>query len=312
MRTPPCINPLSFVEAKSQQGFKEIDKRIPKPYMILLRPMSLGLLMPIVAACLSAQTATWNHDPMSANGPLVWGSFAPSYATCGSAVNLASSSTVVAVGMKQTPINIISASAGLGILPELSFRYQPTAMEVENTGHVVEVVTDPGSILRIGKSPTDEYHLVQFHFHAPSEHMIDGKVYDAELHLVHTNILGETLVVGVLLSSSPSTTPSLFDQIMNIAPIVGGASAGTPGVEFEATDLLPPYRGFYTYTGSLTTPPCTESVRWIVLTTPVSVTQSFIYQLHSIIAAFPGYNGYPNNSRPVAPLNGRPILVVNP
>jgi carbonic anhydrase len=307
------MNALSFVEAKSQQGFKGVAaQKIPKLHMIGSRSMPLGLLMPIVAACLSAQTPTWNHDPMSASGPLVWGSLAPSNATCGSAVNLTSSSNVVAVGMKQTPINIVSASVGLGVLPELSFRYRPTAMEVENTGHVVEVVTDPGSVLRIGKSATDEYNLVQFHFHAPSEHTIDGHVFDAELHMVHTNILGETLVVGVLLSSSPDATPSLFDQIANLAPIVSGTSAGDAGVEFQATDLLPMYRGFYTYTGSLTTPPCTESVRWIVLTTPVNVTESFIYQLHSIIAAFPGYNGYPNNSRPVLPLNSRPILAVNP
>jgi carbonic anhydrase len=306
------MNALGFVDVKSQQGFGGIDKRIPTPTMILSRSIHLGLLMPIIAAGLSAQTATWNHNPQSASGPLVWGAFAPAYATCGSAVNLASSSAVIAVGMKQTPINIISASAGLGVLPELSFRYRPTAMEVENTGHVVEVVTDPGSFLRIGTSPTDEYNLLQFHFHAPSEHMIDGKVYDAELHLVHTNILGETTVVGVLLNSSPNAVSGVFDQIMNLAPMISGTSAGQAGMEIRITDLLPPWRGFYTYTGSLTTPPCTESVRWYVLSTPVDVTASFIQQLHSVISSFPGYNGYPNNSRPVLPLNGRPVLVVNP
>jgi carbonic anhydrase len=279
--------------------------------MIISRSMRLGSLIPIIAACLSAQTA-WNHNPQSASGPLVWGSLAPSYATCGSAANLTNNSPVVAVGMKQTPINIISASAGLGVLPELSFRYHPTAMEVENTGHVVEVVSGPGSVLRIGKSPTDEYNLVQFHFHAPSEHTIDGQAYDAELHLVHTNILGETLVVGVLLSNSPTATPGLFDEIMSLAPTTAGTSASQAGNEIQATNLLPPYMGFFTYTGSLTTPPCTESVRWIVLTTPLNVTNDFIQQLHSIIAAFPGYNGYPNNNRPLVPLNGRPILVVNP
>jgi carbonic anhydrase len=82
------------------------------------------------------------------------------------------------------------------------------------------------------------------------------------------------------------------------------------GKKLNAKDLLPGSKSYYTYTGSLTTPPCTESVRWFVLATPVVVTDSSIQQLHALIGTFPGYDGYQNNNRPVAPLNGRAVMLV--
>ena len=115
------------------------------------------------------------------------------------------------------------------------WRYQ---FEVENTGHVVEVVYDPGSSIRLGKSVTDIYQLVQFHFHAPSEHTIDGQQYDAELHLVHKNILGQLVVVGVLLTSSPTAGTTPFDGIAMTAPLIPG-TAGINGTTLNAVFLAP-------------------------------------------------------------------------
>lgn len=261
-----------------------------------------ALLLPVLA---SGQIA-WDHNPASRNGPPEWGAITPPYATCGYTPTF--STQFVQVGMKQTPIDIPTGKAVRAILPRPSFRYEDVPLDVENTGHVVEVPYEAGSSVRIGTSPTDKYDLMQFHFHAPSEHTVDGKQYDAELHLVHSNILGELMVVGVFLAKSASAVPGIYDEIVSNAPLTVGSNH-VAGKRVNARDLLPRDRGFYTYTGSLTTPPCTESVRWFVLETPVSVTNFVIQQLHTITGMFPGYGGYQNNNRPVLPLNGRPVLV---
>jgi carbonic anhydrase len=126
------------------------------------------------------------------------------------------------------------------------------------------------------------------------------------MHLVHTNRLGETLVVGVLLSISSAAPAGILDQIASIAPMT--VSQTTSAATVNAMDLLPAGSLFYTYTGSLTTPPCTEGVRWLVMTNPVQVTSSFIQQLRNVNGQLPGYNGYSNNNRPVQPLNNRSVI----
>jgi carbonic anhydrase len=267
--------------------------------------INVGFMLALGAGCAMGQTSVWSHNPMVQNGPLHWGGVTPSYETCGTApLGLP---TIVQVGMAQTPVNIVSANAVLAALPQIDFRYNTTAFEVENTGHVVEVVYDAGSSIRLGRSVTDIYQLAQFHFHAPSEHTIDGKQYDAELHLVHKNILGQLVVVGVLLSKSDTTPSSIFDEILMTAPVT--IETGTrEGMVLNANSLLPQDPDYFTYAGSLTTPPCTEGVRWFVMQTPVQVSPYVIQQLHLLASQFPGYNGFANNNRPVAPLNGRTIL----
>jgi carbonic anhydrase len=251
----------------------------------------------------AALAPTWSHDTSSQTGPSFWGSVAPQDATCGTTT---SAGQFQAVGAKQTPIDIEDATTLLAVLPEISFQYNPTPMEVENTGHVVEVPYESGSYVSIGQSVTDVYFLSQFHFHVPSEHTLNGQRYDGEMHLVHTNRLGETLVIGVFLSKSSEAQASIFDDIATNAPITvaNNTVAGT----VNAMDLLPAGSLFYTYTGSLTTPPCSEGVRWLVMTEPMQVTASFIQQLHTIAGQFPGYNGYSNNNRPIQPLNGRAVI----
>jgi carbonic anhydrase len=173
----------------------------------------------------------------------------------------------------------------------------------------VEVPYEEGSSVRIGESMTDTYQLAQFHFHTPSEHAIDGKQYDAELHLVHKNILGEVVVVGVVLSKSETAPVGIFDAIVEAAPLAGG-SVELEGMSLNALTLLPDESSYFTYTGSLTTPPCTESVRWFVMQKPVPVSDAVIRRLHTVVGLFSGYNGYPNNNRPIVPLNGRTVLAV--
>jgi carbonic anhydrase len=268
--------------------------------MIVTGVLALG------AVCAMCQVPTWNHDPGAKNGPLHWGNVTPADETCGNAPD--NSSSVVAVGMAQTPIDIQTANAVVGVLPDIEFRYNSTPFEVENTGHVVEVVYHSGSSIHVGRSVTDIYQLAQFHFHAPSEHTIDGIQYDAELHLVHKNILGQLVVIGILLSKSATAGSGIFDEIVSTAPMTVGTGM-RDGLSLNASSLLPSDLGYFTYAGSLTTPPCTEGVRWFVLGTPVAVSESVIQQLHLISSQFPGYNGFANNNRPVVPLNGRTVLL---
>jgi carbonic anhydrase len=267
--------------------------------------INAGCVLALCAGFAIGQTPTWSHNPDVQNGPLHWGNVTASYATCGNApLGLP---TIVPVGMAQTPVNIVTANTVLAVLPELDFGYNTTPFDVENTGHVVEVLYNAGSSIRLGRSVTDTYQLLQFHFHAPSEHTIDGKQYDAELHLVHQNILGQLAVVGVLLSMSDTAPSSIFDDILMTAPMTVG-SGSREGVSLNANALLPVDPDYFTYAGSLTTPPCSEGVRWFVMQTPVAVSPYVIKQLHLIASQFPGYNGFANNNRPVTPLNTRTIL----
>jgi carbonic anhydrase len=267
-------------------------KQIMKLFAVVMAVLTLSGLA-------WAQAPPWNHNPASSIGPLHWGTLTPSFATCGS------DSTAGEVGMKQSPIDIVPGNALAATFSALLFKYKPTPLKIENTGHYVEVPYGLTSYLYVGQQPTDVYQLVQFHFHAPSEHTINGVPYDAELHLVHTNVIGETAVIGVLLSSSPAGLP-IFDTIMANSPSAGDEIELSG--EVNVFDLLPFRKGFYRYAGSLTTPACSEDVQWFLMQDPVPITPGALAKLHSLISAFPNYDGYSNNNRPTANLNGRSVL----
>ena len=154
----------------------------------------------------------------------------------------------------------------------MQFRYPDNELVVENTGHVIEVPipADNGNTLKIGSSV---YTLQQYHFHAPSEHTLNGQRYDLEAHLVHQNAAGQTAVVGVFMNIGDHPN-ELVDDVFKNAPDVAGEETDV-GVESNAKELLPGFGSdhdngtfvitrYYTYSGSLTTPPCSEAVRWIV------------------------------------------------
>ena len=257
-----------------------------------------AVLMAVVTFSGIASAQAWNHNPASPIGPLHWGTVTPSFATCGDSVT-------GEVGMMQSPIDIVPGNALAAIFIPPLFNYKPTPLKIENTGHYIEVPYDPTSYLFVGLQPTDAYQLLQFHFHAPSEHTLNGVRYDAELHLVHSNSIGETAVIGVLLTSSLAGLP-IFDTIMANSP----ASPGEVELseEVNVSDLLPVGRGFYRYAGSLTTPACTEGVQWFLLKNPVPITPGALAKLHILIGLFPNYGGYPNNNRPITNLNDRTVL----
>jgi len=263
--------------------------------------LAFAALLIALAWPAGAQVA-WNHDPAAAIGPSFWGTVTFPFATCGSRVETPAGLVFTEVGRKQSPVDIINAQAAA--LPPPLFFYGNTPFEVENTGHVVEVPYAPGSKLVIG---LDTYDLIQFHFHAPSEHKVNGRLADMELHLVHRNALLNLAVVGVLLQVGPRPNP-VIEEIFRVAPDAPGAAA-LEGRTLNALEVLPrnPF-SFWTYSGSLTTPPCSEGVKWTVLKNPVNVSQATVDRFRSIIANFPNYGGFDANNRPVTPLNGRAIL----
>jgi carbonic anhydrase len=257
-------------------------------------------LFTAVALGFSATVASaqdWNHDPASPIGPTFWGSLTFPFATCGAG------DPFVEVGEKQTPVDIVTADTVTTTLPPLKFLYDATPFVVENTGHVVEVPYEPSSDIRVGD---DRYELLQFHFHAPSEHTVNGQFAAAELHLVHRNNLLDLAVVGVLVNVG-SPVNAVIDEILLNASTESGEEVILPG-SVNAKDVLPKSENYFTYSGSLTTPPCSEGVRWFVLKAPVFVSQEAIDHLHEVISEFANYGGFADNNRPVRPLNGRVIL----
>ena len=265
--------------------------------------MALGLLVvPAQSVSPVAETpAAWNHNPASAIGPENWGQIG--YPTCSQ-------------GTHQSPVDIATgAVAAVGGAP-LLLRYEELELEVENTGHVVEVPVPAGvhNTLRIGG---DLYEMSQFHFHAPSEHAIDGVRADVEAHFVHVDAHGDIAVVGVLYRVGPHPN-EVLDQILSAAPEVAGeeapAGAGNPaellaGIEGIALKHQGAVKvdSFYSYDGSLTTPACAEHVRWLVLMDGGQVSADDVAHLHDVIAQFPGYAGFADNNRPLQPLNGRVV-----
>jgi carbonic anhydrase len=181
---------------------------------------------------------------------------------------------------------------------------------------VVEVLIPTGvsSTLQING---DRYQLVQYHFHVPSEHAVNGQLADLEAHLVHMNAQGVTAVVSVFFSIGHQPNP-LLDKILLAAPETAGqeitAGEASPAELFRGINGVSmtgksPVRvkSFYAYDGSLTTPGCTEGVIWSVVANGGQVSNAAVTRFHQLIAQFPFYNGYPNNNRPPQPLNGRVI-----
>jgi carbonic anhydrase len=254
--------------------------------------------MAAAARTTAATTAPpWNHDPASPIGPLHWGTIG--YPVCAS-------------GTAQSPINIVDYAFQPYTGPAVALNYEASELEIENTGHVFEVVVPAGASNTLTANGVT-YPLVQYHFHVPSEHEVNGRLADLEAHFVHTTSSGESAVLGVLYEVGPAPN-ALLDHILLSAPAMAGQTV-TDG-EANPADLLPGnFTGtgdyhvgsFYTYEGSLTTPGCSEGVRWVVMRDGGQVSRGAVARFHRAISHFPNYGGYASNTRPVQPLNGRKI-----
>lgn len=219
----------------------------------------------------------WSYS--GAEGPKNWGSIKSDYATC-------------KLGHQQSPIDIRDVKRES--LPAIQFDYKSAPLKVINNGHTIQVNIAPGSFITINNK---RYELKQFHFHHPSEEHVNGKPYDMVAHLVHVDSDGKLAVVAVLLKKGSAN--SLVQRIWENLPKTEGQEEAASGVEINPSALLPANTGYYTFPGSLTTPPCSEEVTWFVLKMPSELSAGEIAAFAKI---------YPHNARPIQPTNGRTIL----
>jgi carbonic anhydrase len=223
-----------------------------------------------------------------AEGPEHWGELSEEWAAC-------------AEGLEQSPIDLTGAAeASDEDLPDIEFDYQPSAVNLVNNGHTVQAVYDEGSSITVdGKV----YDLVQFHFHAASEHTIDGETTPLEVHLVHQAADESLAVVGVMLTEG-AANPA-YDAVLSDA--IPAEESEEPvaidGATVDAAAMLPEDTTFFHYAGSLTTPPCSEGVSWQVMAEPVELSVDQI-------AAFTTL--YEDDARPVQPLGERELEVSGP
>ncbi len=220
--------------------------------------------------------AEWSYEGNT--GPEHWGELSPDYATC-------------ADGEAQSPIDISGAPPTSD--PALEIDYHSTPLAIFNNGHTVEVEYHEGSTLSVGDR---SWEVLQFHFHAGSEHTVGGMATPLELHIVHRGEDGGLAVLGVFIDEGGENQAlaPVFDHLPNEP----GEPEEIEGVEINIGDALPDNLAAWRYDGSLTTPPCSEGVRWHVLATSIEASAAQIDAFGAIFA---------HNARPTQPLNGRAI-----
>jgi len=214
-------------------------------------------------------------------GPEHWASMSKEFELCGS-------------GKEQSPINISDAKTAN--LPAIQFDYKPGSLEVLNNGHTIQVNHAAGSSITVGG---EKYELLQFHFHTPSENTVDGKAFPKEMHLVHKSAKGQLAVVGVFTKTGAKNT--VLEKVWEHMPHKAGDKKMVASVSINAADFLPADRSYYSFNGSLTTPPCSEGVKWMVLKTPVEASSEQIKQFTHVIGA---------NARPVQPRHARTLKML--
>jgi carbonic anhydrase len=203
------------------------------------------------------------------------------------------------IGSHQSPVDVSGHADGKPANP-LKFKYETEAApDFFNSGHAVQVNVSSKYMghLYVGK---EAYPLIQFHFHAPSEHIKGAKHFPAELHFVHIREDGKMAVLGILLDDQEDETNSEFQKVLDNVPATPSTHNQNTGIKIHPMLLLPEHKSdVFSYAGSLTTPPCSEGVNWYVLSEPVKVSRSQITQLENI---------YSENNRAPQDLNGRTVM----
>ncbi|WP_025027828.1 carbonic anhydrase [Caldalkalibacillus mannanilyticus] len=222
----------------------------------------------------------WSYE--GETGAEHWGSIDPSFATC-------------AEGTEQSPIDIELSDGELEkSVEDIQINYSPTPMTVMNNGHTIQVndTTDKNSIVVEGK----EYKLLQMHFHKPSEHQLNGLSFEMEGHLVHKSSEGNLAVLGFLITSGNENKE--LAEVWSKLPEERTKVDIPLDQTIDLATLLPEEKKSYLYKGSLTTPPCSEGVKWIVLEQPIELSREQIDAFSAI---------FPDNHRPVQPINNREL-----
>ena len=219
----------------------------------------------------------WSYE--GSTDPSHWAGLDPGYSVCSN-------------GHMQSPIDVKGSKKA--DLPELKISYNSVPLNIINNGHTVQINYPAGSKLTVGGKT---YTLKQFHFHHPAEEEIEGQKFDLVAHLVHADADGHLAVVAVLFEKGAANP--LFDTVWKNVPAEKEKAVDVTSVSVNAKDLVPAEAGYYTFQGSLTTPPCSEGVTWYVLKKHATLSGE---QLDAFAKL------YPHNARPIQPTNGREIL----
>ena len=238
------------------------------------------LLSGLIGASLFGSNIHWSY--MGAEGPEYWGDLSKKFQMC-------------KIGKNQSPIDISEKdSIETKNLKPLLLKYNALATKIVNNGHTIKVSFEKGSKLEIdGKI----FYLKQFHFHTPSENSIEGKLFPMEAHLVHISENGEIAVIGVMFELGKAN--NLLSKIIKNIPTKIGENKPLYAYKLNAIDLLPNNKNYYRFNGSLTTPPCSEGVRWFVLKTAVTISKEQLEKFSDVMG---------KNNRPLQPINARKIL----
>ncbi len=226
-----------------------------------------------------ADNVPWGYT--GPNGPGDWADMRQEFKLCGS-------------GKEQSPINISGAKSAN--LPAIQFDYKPGSLEILHNGHTVLIKRAKGSRITVGG---EKYELLQFHFHSPGENTVDGKTFPMEIHLVHKSAKGKIMVLGVFTKIGAKN--AVLDKAWNHMPQQSGDRKQVASVNINAADLLPTDRSYYSFKGSITIPPCSEGIEWIVLKTPVEVSDEQIKQFSRVVG---------ENARPVQPVYSRTLYMM--
>ena len=250
------------------------------PGKFLIAVIGLGLSAAIVISQEHKTRHVWDYK--GSRGPSHWGELNPEFKAC-------------QLGHLQSPIDISNPKKA--DLPAIEFNYKASPLHIIDNGHTIMINYAPGSFIRVAGK---QYELKQFHFHRPSEEKISGQAFAMVVHLVHADSDGKLAVVAVLLNQGDDNP--LIHELWNNLPKEKEKEEALDQVQVDVTQLLPANRGYYTFSGSLTTPPCSENVTWFVLKQQTTISSGEIAKISTL---------YPNNARPTQPLNGRPVLESN-
>jgi len=227
----------------------------------------------------------WSYE--GPEDPTHWSKLSPDFAACG-------------MGHEQSPIDIVTSKAAplpKGAAGFDEIRLDPAArkgpVDIVNNGHTIQVDAVGSEALTIGNEP---YVLQQFHFHSPSEHTVDGKSYPLEAHFVHKSADGKLAVIGVLFEEGAENTALM--PFWKRLPKSAGEKVDLGGGGVNVEPMLPGHHEVYRYAGSLTTPPCSEAVKWFVMGETLKASAAQIAAFKAIVHV---------NNRPIQPLLGRPV-----
>lgn len=230
--------------------------------------------------------AHWGYD--AENGPERWGELNHDWVLCAEGRHQAPIDLSGAEQAKFDEMKLEFPSAGLTIV------HQTNVFDVIDNGHTIQINYDQGETFEIG---SESYDLRQYHFHAPSEHTVNGRHYPMEMHLVHTSKDKKLAVIGVFIEDGRHN--AAFDIIWSNLPQKTGQEVHLEKVQVDIDDMLPENKTTYRYSGSLTTPPCSEGVRWFVFVEPIQLSGNQIKVFRKI---------FHGNNRPTQPLNDRTLL----